>query len=121
MMYNIRKMNSKAKGTRGENELCAYLTGAGYPAHRNDQRYTGGFNNPDVEARGLERLHIECKRCEKLNISEAMRQAERDAAGRIPVVIHRRNREPWLITLKLADYLGVEENDRGSKGRAAGV
>lgn len=98
-------MNSKAKGSRGENELCEYLTAAGYPAHRNDQRYIGGNGNPDISAQGLEHLHIECKRVEHLNITEAMHQSERDAAGRVPVVVHRRNREPWLITLKLADYL----------------
>lgn len=98
-------MNSKAKGSAGERELCAYLTGQGYPAHRNDQRYAGGHGNPDISAEGLGDLHIEVKRVERLNISEAMKQAERDAAGLVPVVIHRRNREPWLITMHLTDYL----------------
>ena len=102
-------MNSKRKGNAGERELCEYLTAAGYPAHRNDQMYTGGKGNPDITAQGLERLHIEVKRVERLNISAAMQQAERDAAGREPVVIHRRNREQWLITMKLSDYLrGIE-------------
>ena len=63
-------MNSKAKGSAGERELCEYLTEAGYPAHRNDQRYTGGKGNPDIDAEGLETLHIECKRVEHLNIAE---------------------------------------------------
>ena len=98
-------MNSKRKGTAGENELCAHLTAAGYPAHRNEQRFIGGTGNPDIEAAGLEHLHIECKRVEHLNITEAMHQSEHDAAGRVPVVIHRRNREPWLITMRLSDYL----------------
>lgn len=98
-------MNSKRKGTKGERELSDYLTAAGYPAHRNDQRYIGGHDNPDIEAAGLEHLHIECKRVEHLNITEAMHQSEHDAAGRVPVVIHRRNREPWLITMRLSDYL----------------
>lgn len=98
-------MNVKRKGNAGEAELCSFLTHAGYPAHRNDQRYTGGHDNPDIEAQGLEHLHIECKRVEKLNVTEAMHQSERDAACRVPVVMHRRNREPWLITLKLSDYL----------------
>ena len=98
-------MNSKRKGSAGERELCEYLTGAGYPAHRNDQQYTGGKGNPDIDAEGLERFHIEVKRVEKLNISAAMQQAEHDAENRIPVVIHRRNREKWLITLKLSDFL----------------
>ena len=97
-------MNSKRKGSAGERELCEYLTAAGFPAHRNDQRYTGGKGNPDIDAEGLEGFHIEVKRVEKLNISAAMHQAEQDAVNRIPVVIHRRNREPWLITMKLSDY-----------------
>ncbi len=98
-------MNSKRKGSAGERELCEYLTGAGYPAHRNNQQFTGGKGNPDIDAQGLERFHIEVKRVEKLNVSAAMQQAERDAVNRTPVVIHRRNREQWLITMKLADFL----------------
>ena len=98
-------MNSKHKGSEGERELCAYLTHAGYPAHRNEQRFVGGRGNPDVTAEGLENLHIEVKRVEHLNIGAAMAQATADAAGRTPVVIHRRNRQPWLITMKLSDYL----------------
>ena len=98
-------MNSKRKGSAGERELCEYLTAAGFPAHRNEQRYTGGKGNPDIDAEGLESLHIEVKRVEKLNVSAAMQQAGRDAVNRIPVVVHRRNREQWLITLRLDDYL----------------
>ena len=98
-------MNSKRKGSAGERELCEYLTAAGHPAHRNEQRYTGGRGNPDIDAEGLDRLHIEVKRVEKLNVSAAMQQAERDAVNRIPVVMHRKNREPWLITMRLSDYL----------------
>ena len=98
-------MNGKRKGRAGERELCEYLTAAGFPAHRNEQRYTGGRDNPDIDAEGLEQLHIECKRVEKLNVSAAMKQAEADAVNRTPVVIHRRNREPWLITMRLQDFL----------------
>ena len=98
-------MNSKAKGSAGERELCMWLTAHGYPARRNEQRYTGGKGNPDVSVEGLEGYHFEVKRVEKLNVSEAMRQAEADADGRIPAVVHRRNREPWLITMRLDDWI----------------
>lgn len=98
-------MNSKRKGSAGERELCDFLAARGYPAHRNDQRYVGGKNNPDVSAEGLEGYHFEVKRVERLNVSEAMKQAAGDASGRIPAVVHRRNREPWLITLRLEDWL----------------
>lgn len=101
-------MNSKAKGSAGEREFAAVLTQHGFPAHRNPQMFIGGNANPDVSADGLEAYHFEVKRVERLNISEAMRQAEADAAGKIPVVAHRRNREPWLITMHLTNFLKME-------------
>lgn len=106
-------MNSKRKGTSGERELCAYLTGAGFPAHRNNQMYIGGLGNPDITAEGLERYHFEVKRVERLNLGAAMEQAERDAAGRVPVVASRRNRRPWLITMHLEDFLACMKDGRG--------
>ena len=98
-------MNSKAKGSAGERELCVGLTAHGYPARRNEQRYIGGKGNADVVAEGLERFHFEVKRVERLNVPAAMQQAERDADGRIPAVVHRRNRAPWLITMHLEDWI----------------
>lgn len=98
-------MNSKAKGSAGERELCVWLTAHGYPARRNEQRYIGGKGNADVVAEGLERFHFEVKRVERLNVPAAMQQAERDADGRIPAVVHRRNRAPWLITMHLEDWI----------------
>ena len=69
-------MNVKRKGTAGENELAELLRQSGIRAYRNDQIYTGGRENPDVQAEisGLP-LHIEVKRVERLNVPEAMSQA----------------------------------------------
>ena len=100
-------MNSKAKGSAGEREFAAVLTAHGFPAHRNEQRFTGGFDRPDVSAEGLEGYHFEVKRVERLNVSQAMQQAMRDCAGRVPTVVHRRSREPWLITMQLDDFLNI--------------
>lgn len=100
-------MNSKKKGSAGEREFASILTGKGFPCHRNDQRFTGGVGNPDVSAEGLEAYHIEVKRVERLNLGAAMEQAEHDAAGRVPVVAHRRSRRPWLITMHLSDWLAL--------------
>ena len=93
--------------------MCAILTAAGFPASRNDQTFIGGVGNPDISAEGLEAYHIEVKRVERLNLGAAMEQAEHDAAGKIPVVVHRRNNRPWLITLKLTDFLkgGAKDAD----------
>ena len=103
------KLNSKRKGSNAERELCAFLTGEGFPATRNDQRYTGGHGNPDISAERLDAYHIEVKRTERLRLGEAMRQAEHDAAGRVPCVVHRSNRAPWLITLHLTDWLDQQK------------
>ena len=107
-------MNSKKKGNAGERELCAILAEAG-AAQRNDQRYIGGKDNPDIDAEGLEGFHFEVKRVEKLNVPEAMKQAIRDASGRVPVVVHRRNREPWLVTMRLDDWILERRNAHSSE------
>ena len=101
-------MNSKRKGNDGERELCALLSAEGI-ATRNDQRYVGGKDNPDISLEiGGERYHVECKRAERFNAYEAMEQAVRDANGHaIPLVAHRRNRKPWLVVLSLDDFLKV--------------
>ncbi len=98
-------MNSKAKGGRGERELAAELRRHGYDAHRG-QQFQGGVDSPDVY--GLPGIHIECKRVESLNIHKAYAQAVRDAAGqKIPAVFHRRNRDIWMVTLSLDDFMEI--------------
>ena len=102
-------MNSKRKGNRAELELLHLLLAYGVDAQRNEQRYTGGMDNPDISAQiGPVSVHVECKRVERLSLTAALRQAHRDANGHaLPVVVHRRSREPWLITMELVDLLEV--------------
>ena len=71
---------------------------------------------------GLPGIHVEVKRVEKLNVSEAMRQAERDAERFLdgaPAVFHRRNREPWLVTMRLSDWLALYQTDDKRKEHSA--
>lgn len=102
-------MNSKRKGNRAERELLQLLQSYGIEARRNDQRYIGGIDNPDISARiGPVSVHVECKRVERLAMAAALRQAHRDANGHaLPVVVHRRSREPWLVTIQLEDLLQI--------------
>lgn len=53
-------------------------------------------------------VHPEIKRVERLNVSEAMAQAVRDSEkfhDGMPVLFHRRNRQGWLCTMRLEDWL----------------
>ncbi len=96
-------MNSRQKGKRGELEAAKVLKEYGYDARRG-QQYSGATGDADVV--GLPGVHLEVKRVEKLNISEAMQQSIRDARdGELPVVMHRKNRETWLVTMPLRVFM----------------
>lgn len=105
-------MNSKQKGNAGERELLGILQAVGL-AQRNDQRYVGGVDNPDISFTvGAMRYHVECKRAERFNAYQAMEQAQHDANGHaVPVVMHRRNRAPWLVVMKLSDWIRLAEGN----------
>lgn len=96
-------MNSRQKGAAGERELANLLKEYGYDTRRG-QQYSGA--NGDADVVGIPGLHIECKRVEKLNLDAALDQSKRDAReGEMPVVIHRKNRQEWKVTLSLKDFM----------------
>ena len=97
-------MNSRDKGKRGELELAKVLREYGFEARRGVQ-YKGGEDSPDVV--GIPGVHIECKRVERLNIDDAMEQSVRDSGEELPVVVHRKNRKSWLVTMRLEDFLRI--------------
>lgn len=98
-------MNSRNKGAAGERELAGKLRDYGYNARRG-QQYSGA--NGDADVVGLPGIHIEVKRVERLNIDEAMEQARRDAReGEIPAVFHRRNGQPWKVTMDFEPWMGM--------------
>lgn len=96
------KINSKNKGRVGEREFAKFLRAHGFSEARRGQQYSG-IEGEDVV--GIPNIHIECKRVERLNIHDAMNQSIRDADDQIPIVAHRKNRTPWLVTMRAEDFL----------------
>jgi len=97
-------INSKDKGKRGERELANKLKEYGYNDARRTEQYCGIAGDADVI--GLNGVHCEVKRREKLNIYDAISQAKTDAKnGDMPTVFHRKNRCEWLVTVTLDDYM----------------
>ena len=96
---------SQGKGAAGERELAVLLREYGYPVERGG--YLSFGEVPDLT--GLPGIHIECKRAEQLRPYSWMAQAERDAArfGGMPAVFFRRSRSPWLVVMKLEDWIQV--------------
>jgi len=106
-------MNSRQKGASGERELAKLLRTYGCDSRRG-QQYSGA--NGDADVVGLEGFHIECKRVERLNISEAMKQSVKDhREGETPIVIHRKNREGWLVTMRLDDFMNMYKEVQDGK------
>ena len=109
-------MNSKQKGKRGELEAAEMLRSVGFINARRTAQYCGSTGQAD-DVVGVEGLHIEVKRCERLEITKWIQQAERDTTDTniTPVVLHRRSREPWYVTLPAIDffqmYRTLLEND----------
>jgi Holliday junction resolvase len=91
-------MNSREKGKRGERQWRDELRAQGYAARRG-QQFCGSPDSPDVVCEELRWIHFEVKAVERLNIEDAMDQARRDSAEKIPIVAHRRNFRPWLVTM----------------------
>lgn len=109
-------INSKRKGKTGELEWAKFCREHGFDGCRRGQQYSG-LEGEDVV--GLPCIHCEVKRVEALNIIAAMQQSERDATpGQVPIVAHRRNRTPWLVTLPADKFLlmlnAILHNDRGA-------
>ena len=95
---------SQRKGADGERELASVLREYGYDMQRGGSLSFGEV--PDLV--GLPGVHIECKRVERLNVPEAMRQAVKDSQrfkDGMPALFHRRNRQPWLVTIRLEDFM----------------
>lgn len=96
--------NSRSKGKRGELEFAQLLRDAGLVAWRG-QQFAGGTESPDVVCESLPHVHFEIKRVEQLNLLAAMAQSVTDAGHKLPVVAHRRNKQPWLVTMRVQDFI----------------
>lgn len=115
-------MNSCRKGADGERELAAMLRDEGYDIERGGTQSYGTV--PDL--RGLPGIHIECKRVERLNVAEAMKQSVRDSErfkDGDPALFHRRSRSPWLVTMLFSDWIRLYKRGnvrRGEREEASG-
>lgn len=98
-------INSREKGKRGERAVAKFLSNYGYDARRGVQ-YKGGPDSPDVV--GLPHIHIEVKFVEQFRLMPSYEQSFRDAGeGEIPIVVHKKNREPMFVTLTAEDFMKI--------------
>lgn len=99
-------VNSRKKGARGEIEWAKWLRANLGCEARRGQQFSGSPDSPDV-VHDLDGIHFEVKRTERINVYEAMEQAERDSGDEVPVVAHRRNRKDWLVVFRAKDFAAL--------------
>lgn len=101
------KINSRAKGAKGERELANLISDRGYKCIRGQQR--SGLEQADVV--GLDYIHIECKRVQNLNLDKAMEQSKRDSkSGEMATVFHRKNNQKWKVTIGFEDFMTLYDS-----------
>lgn len=106
MSDNVKRGRAaRNKGASGERELANLLRDTwGYDVKRGHVFYR------ESDVVGLNGIHPEVKRVERLNIHEAMKQAIEEAEKRkdgLPTVFFRRNRGEWLVTMRLTDWIDL--------------
>ena len=106
-----KSINSKKKGAHEELEFSHECEKYGLKGVHRTAQTNGKLEQSLADCEGLDGIHIEVKRVEKLNINKAMDQAKRDIETkkekRIPVVFHRINRKPWLATMDFKDWVDL--------------
>lgn len=96
-------VNSRAKGKAGELELAKELERVLGVSARRGVQFHGGPDSPDIVL-GIPGIHVECKRTESLPLYKSLDQSTRDAAPNdVPLVVHRANKRPWVVIVKLDD------------------
>lgn len=95
------------RGARGELEIVRLLQDRGWPARRGFASGGGAGLGGDIEG-GPPGWTWEVKRTNRLQLYAALDQALAAAApGERPVVASRRDGDPWLAHLHLADLLDL--------------
>jgi len=96
-------INSRRKGKVGELEAAALLRSLFGWAARRRQQFSGKAGDDDLMVDQTPGLFWEVKREERLNLHQAVKRAAEDAGRRCPVVLHRKSRSEWLLTIRVQD------------------
>lgn len=108
------RINSRAKGARGEREFRDWLIERGHTARRG-QQYSGGNESPDVVSDLDAIVHWEVKRTETCQPYAYLAQAMEDAeVTQIPVVVHKQSHKEWIAIVRADDLLKLIEKASAS-------
>ena len=106
------KINSKAKGKRGELFVVNKFKDRGYQCNRTAQFKGNTGRADDIE--GIDYIHAEVKFVENLNLEKAMEQAIRDSKASdreaFPTVFHKKNNKPLMVTMLWENWIDMYDS-----------
>lgn len=90
------------KGAAGERELAGILKDhLGFEVKRNLGQARDGADDITIQ-----KFRIEVKRQERLQVDKWSEQVEScSKQGEVPVLMYRRNGQPWRVCLRLDDFI----------------
>lgn len=110
---------AREKGKRGERTVASLFREYGYGAHRTAQFKGKTGDAGDVE--GVPYLHLEVKFQERMHLYDWMGQADRDSKANgkdhTPVVIHKANNKPLLVTMYFEDWINFYREWEAGNGQ----
>ncbi len=114
----MKTSSAKAKGRRLQQEVRDLLVESFNQLLPDDVRSTGmGQSGEDIQLSPLARNHIpfsfECKNQEKLNIWQAISQAEDNAGGYDPAVVFKRNRTKTYVAIPFNTFVNLLKKSNG--------
>lgn len=110
---------SQRKGRNAELEIVKIFQAHGIDARPGEAVSYG--STPDVI--GVPGIHPEIKRCEQIRLSSWLGQAVRDSEkfhDGLPVIFHRKNREGWIVSMRLEDWLALYSASERQKTARSG-
>lgn len=113
--------NSRRKGAAGELEAAKALNAVlPHAKARRAQQYAGHETAADLVCEGLDGVMIEVKRRQSMNIHKVMAESLAHCTeAMLPVILHRKDNEEWLLTIRLEDLPKALE--KLSEGNTRGI
>ena len=113
--------NSRRKGSAGELEAAKALNDVlPHAQARRAQQYCGHETAADLVCEGLDGVMVEVKRRQSMNIHKVMAESLAHCTeAMLPVILHRKNGEEWLLTIRLEDL--PEALEKLSEGNTKGI
>lgn len=92
--------SQREKGKRGERMGAAAVAAALGVFARRGVQFHGGPASADIVVE-VDGVHWEVKFVEREAVRSWMAQAREECGGKVPVVLHKRSRDEWLVTVPL--------------------